>query len=171
MTEVAGEVADGFFIHPFTTRRYLDEVTLPALLRGRAKAGQTGRTASPSAGPAVLHRRPRPSRRWPPRSRGTKKQIAFYASTPAYRGVLDLHGWGDAAARARPACPSRAAGTRWASLINDDMLHTFSVVGTPEEVGKALREKLGDVVQRATFYTTYEVDPAVWGPARDALRA
>ncbi|MGZ4764738.1 MAG: TIGR03617 family F420-dependent LLM class oxidoreductase, partial [Ilumatobacteraceae bacterium] len=87
MTEVAGEVCDGFICHGFTTERYLREVTLPALQRGRAKAGKTmdgfeivgpsfvvtGATAAEMATAAD----------------GTRQQIAFYGSTPAYRGVLE----------------------------------------------------------------------------------
>ena len=94
MTEVAGEVADGMILHAFTTERYVREVTLPALERGFAKAGKTaGRLRDQRA--AVRghgHRTTRSSRR---AMRGTREQIAFYGSTPAYRGVLELHGWGD----------------------------------------------------------------------------
>jgi probable F420-dependent oxidoreductase len=167
MTEVAGEVADGFFVHPFTTRRYLDEVTLPALRRGRAKAGKdltdfsicapafvtVGRTAEELAAAVT----------------GTKKQIAFYASTPAYRRVLELHGWGDV----QPELTRLSKRDGWdqmGDLIDDDILRTFSVVGAPAEVGAQLRDKFGDIVQRLSCYATYPVDPAVWGPVRDAIR-
>jgi probable F420-dependent oxidoreductase len=168
MTEVAGEVADGFFVHPFTTRRYLDEVTLPALRRGRAKSGKdlsdfticgpsfvtTGRNEEEMAAAVV----------------GTKKQIAFYASTPAYRGVLELHGWGDL----QPELTRLSKAGGWdqmGELIDDDMLHTFSVVGTPEEIGPGLKAKLADIVQRLSFYAMYDSDPAIWGPVRDAVRS
>src|SRR5580693_632202 len=93
MTEVAGEVADGLLVHPFTTERYLREVTLPALDRGLAKAGrdrsmfQVAFSGMVVAGDTDEERRAA--------SREVRKQIAFYGSTPAYRGVLDLHGWGD----------------------------------------------------------------------------
>ena len=93
MTEVAGETCDGFLCHGFTTERYLREVTVPALERGLARSGRTladleisgpafvvtGATEEDMAASAVA----------------TRRQIAFYGSTPAYRGVLDLHGWGD----------------------------------------------------------------------------
>src|SRR5204862_5710564 len=93
MTEVAGEVADGMLVHGFTTERYLREVTLPSLERAFVAAGRprgdfqlslpvfvvTGRNEEEMAAAA----------------KGVREQIAFYGSTPAYRGVLDLHGWGD----------------------------------------------------------------------------
>jgi hypothetical protein len=93
MTKVAGEAADGMLVHGFTTERYLREVTLPAVAAGLAARNLTladfemfypafvvtGNTEEEMAAAAA----------------GTRKRIAFYASTPAYRGVLDLHGWGD----------------------------------------------------------------------------
>ena len=93
MTEMCGEVADGLLAHAFTTKRYFEEVTTPALLRGMARSGRkrsefqlscplfvvTGNDEAELAANAI----------------GTRKQIAFYASTPAYRKVLELHGWGD----------------------------------------------------------------------------
>ena len=94
MTEVAGEVADGFLCHGFTTRRYLDEVTLPDLEKGRAKAGKT-LDGLRAVGPDVRGHRPRRGRDGAGGHRRAPGQIAFYGSTPAYRKVLDLHGWGD----------------------------------------------------------------------------
>ena len=112
MTEVAGEVADGLLVHGFTTERYLREVTLPALERGAAKAGRTpGRSRSrtrASWSPG------RPRRSMAAAADGVKRQIAFYGSTPAYRPVLDLHGWGDLQPELN-RCPSGASGWRWAS--------------------------------------------------------
>ncbi len=101
---------------------------------------------------------------------GTKKQIAFYASTPAYRGVLELHGWGDL----QTELTRMSKQNRWSEmgdLIDDEILRTFSVVGSPAEVGKGLRERYGDVATRITFYATYESDPAIWPEVLDAVRS
>lgn len=158
MTEVAGEVADGFFIHPFTTRRYLDEVTLPALLRGRARNGQTLEGFA-VAGPSFIAVG-RDEAELAEAIAGTKKQIAFYASTPAYRPVLELHGWGDV----QPELTRLSKQGRWdemSTLIDDEMLHTFAVVGEPERVGTELTAKLGGIASRITLYATYESDPAL----------
>ena len=94
MTEVAGEVADGIIIHGFTTERYVKEVTVPAIERGLAKAGSRPRVVRDLRS-AVRRHRTRRSRSSNDASKGTRQQIAFYGSTPAYRGVLELHGWGD----------------------------------------------------------------------------
>ena len=174
MTQVAGETADGFFVHPFTTRRYLDEVTLPALRLGRKKGGHAVGDGwalgdFTVAGPSFVTVG-RDEQEMAAAIAGTKNQIAFYASTPAYRGVLELHGWGEI----QPELSRLSRQGSWeqmGDLIDDDMLHAFSVVGTPEEVGTQLRDKLGGLAQRVSCYANYEVDPAVWGQVRAALRA
>ena len=119
MTEVAGEVADGFFVHPFGTTRYFDEVTRPALERGRAKAGRA-LDGFDICGPSFVTVG-RNEAEMAAAVKGTKDQIAFYASTPAYRGVLDLHGWGDL----QPELTRLSKEGRWSDmgeLITDEML-------------------------------------------------
>jgi hypothetical protein len=100
---------------------------------------------------------------------GTKRQIAFYASTPTYRPVLDLHGWGDL----QPELTRLTKENRWnemAGLIDDELLHAFSVVGDPAAVGAGLRARWGPVVDRISLYATYAADPAIWPEVIDALR-
>ncbi len=173
MTQVAGEAADGFFIHPFTTRRYLDEVTLPALRRGREKAGVTFGEGwdlgdFTVTGPAFVATG-RTEEEMAAAIAGTKKQIAFYGSTPAYRPVLEMHGWGDVQTELN-TLSKRGAWDEMGELITDEMLQEFASVGAPEEIGPKLIEKLGDVAQRVSCYANYDADPSLWEPVRDALR-
>src|SRR5580692_12600206 len=93
MTEVAGEVGDGMLVHGFSTERYLREVTLPALERGAAKAGKTRADLTVSYPGFVVTGET--DEEVEGASKAVRQQIAFYGSTPAYRPVLDLHGWGD----------------------------------------------------------------------------
>ena len=144
MTEVAGEVADGFICHGFTTERYMREVTIPALERGPGQGRQDAGglrdlRARCSWSPGAT--RPR----WRRRPRACAGQIAFYGSTPAYRGVLELHGWGDLQAELN-RCPRRAAGARWATSIDDEMLDDVRRRGARDEVAAGLLERCGDVV-------------------------
>ena len=100
---------------------------------------------------------------------GARAQIAFYASTPAYRVVLDVHGWGDL----QPQLTALSKQGRWSDMgdaVDDGVLHAFAVVGTPAEVGRGLRRRWGDVATRLTLYATYAADPAVWPEVVDALR-
>ncbi|MDU0292047.1 TIGR03617 family F420-dependent LLM class oxidoreductase [Saccharothrix longispora] len=139
MTEVAGEVADGFLCHDFTTERYLREVTLPALTRGRARAGKPLAGLGIS-GPSLVACTDEDVA-------AVRRRIAFYGSTPSYRKVLDLHGWGDL----HEELHRLSRRSRWddmAGLVTDEVLHAFAVVGTPAEARAELTRRYGDVVTR-----------------------
>lgn len=168
MTTVAGEVADGMLCHGFTTESYLREVTLPALGAGLDASGRTrsdlqlslpafvvtGSTEEQMAAAAVA----------------VRGQIAFYGSTPAYRGVLEHHGWGDLQTELKPLSKEG----RWAEMgerIDDDMLDTFAVVAQPEAVGDALMARYGDLVDRISFYTPYRSTPGLFKPAIEKIRS
>jgi probable F420-dependent oxidoreductase len=168
MTEVAGEVCDGFFIHPFTTETYLREVSLPSLARGRAKVGKTLDDFT-VAGPCFITAADN-EEDMAVAVAGTKTQIAFYASTPAYRPVLEVHGWGDAQTELN-AMTKQGRWDEIGGLITDEMLHAFSVVGTPEEVGQGIVKRLTGIAQRTSLYVNYAAAPTVVPRVLDALRA
>jgi probable F420-dependent oxidoreductase len=145
MTEMCGEVADGMLAHAFTTKRYFQEVTTPALLRGMERSGRqrsafqlsvpifvvTGNDDSDLAAGAV----------------STRKQIAFYGSTPAYRKVLELHGWGDLHTELHRL--SRAG--EWdamGSLIDEEILEAFAVVAPLDEVADKILDRCDGVIDR-----------------------
>ena len=168
MTEVAGEVCDGFICHAFTTERYLREVTIPALARGRAKAGRTMEgfeivgpsfvvTASTEEGLVKA-------------ASGTRQQIAFYGSTPAYRNVLELHGWGGLQDELN-TLSKQGKWVEMGGLIDDEVLNTFAVVGEPEAIAPELGRRYGDIIQRVSFYTPYESEPERWRAVIEAVKA
>ncbi len=166
MTEIVGEVADGLVAHPFTTRRYVDEVTLPALRRGAERADRpVPGIALPSF---IAMGRDEAEIRAAAFEIG--KQIAFYGSTPAYLPLLELHGWGDAAA-AMNAASKRGEWETMGALITEEMLREFAAVGTPEQVAAQLRARWGDVVTRLTFSAPYPVAKESWVELYRALRA
>jgi probable F420-dependent oxidoreductase len=166
MTEVAGEVSDGFLCHSFTTERYLREVTLPALERGAAKASRTVADLEIS-GPAFVVTGTTEEEMAASKA-GTKQQIAFYGSTPAYRPVLELHGWGEV----QDELNRMSKEGRWkemADVITDDILDAFAVVAEPEQIAPALQSRYGEVVQRLSFYAPYASDPARWAAVLQQL--
>jgi probable F420-dependent oxidoreductase len=159
MTEVAGEVCDGFICHGFTTEKYLREVTLPALARGRAKAGKT-MDGFEVVGPSFVVTGNNDEELEAAAS-GTRQQIAFYGSTPAYRGVLDIHGWGGL----QDELNTLSKAGKWVEMgnvINDEILNTFAVVGKPETIASELGRRYSDVIQRISFYAPYKSDPERW---------
>jgi probable F420-dependent oxidoreductase len=168
MTEVAGEVCDGFICHGFTTERYLREVTLPALERGRAKAGKTMEGFEIS-GPSFVVTGAT-EEQLAAAAKGTRQQIAFYGSTPAYRGVLELHGWGEL----QTELNSMSKQGKWeemGGLIDDEILNTFAVVGEPEQIAPELKRRYGDVINRISFYAPYKTDPDRWSGVLASLKA
>jgi probable F420-dependent oxidoreductase len=85
MARLAGEVADGFLVHPFHSPRYLQEVILPAIEHGTSKTGRTRDAVSVSVTAFIITSSEE--------RESARQQIAFYASTPSYRAVMALHGW------------------------------------------------------------------------------
>ena len=159
MTEVAGEVCDGFICHGFTTEKYLREVTLPALERGRAKAGKTMEGFEVVGPSFIVTGNTEPEMQQA--AAGTRQQIAFYGSTPAYRGVLDIHGWGGLQEELN-SLSKQGQWVEMGNLINDEILNTFAVVGSPEQVAPELKRRYDDVIQRISFYAPYKSDPERW---------
>ncbi|MBO3662576.1 TIGR03617 family F420-dependent LLM class oxidoreductase [Microbacterium stercoris] len=137
MTRLAGEAADGFVAHAFTTREYLAEVSVPALAAGRAR-GSLETPIELVALPFVIVGSD-PSAR-AAQEKAVRQQIAFYGSTPSYRGVMELHGW-EAAADAMHAASKRGEWREMSALVTDEMLDAFAVWGTPAEVRTALRSR------------------------------
>jgi probable F420-dependent oxidoreductase len=155
MTEMAGEVADGFIVHPFATEQSLRELTIPALERGAIRGGRAladVEVAFPLM--AVVADTDEQLARG---REAMRPRLAFYGSTPAYKVILDVHGWGDL----QPELNRLSKTGDWASmssLITDEMVDAFSVQGTPDEIGPKVRARYGDLVQRISFDTSAQLD-------------
>ena len=148
MTEVAGEVADGFMVHPFSTEKFMRETTLPALRRGLEKSGRT-LDGFEVAFPAMVIVAESDEELANGRD-AMRGRLAFYGSTPAYRVVLDAHGWSDL----QPELNRITKSGDWkamGSLITDEVVDTFVVSGTPEQIGPRMQARYGDMVQRVSF--------------------
>lgn len=159
MTEVAGEVADGFLVHAFSTERYLREVSLPALEQGAGKVGKTRLDLTVSYPGFVATGSDEQSME--AAITGVRQQIAFYGSTPAYRPVLELHGWGDLQSELN-TLSKRGEWVKMGELIDDDVLNAFAVVEPPDKVAPELRNRFEGIIDRFSFYAPYKVDPEVW---------
>ena len=155
MLEAAGAAADGLICHPLLSRSYLAEVVAPTVARSREEHERsaypfevstlclvaTGRTEE-SLADAVA---------------GVRRQIGFYASTPAYKPVLDHHGWSELHAEAHAMTKSG----RWddlGDLVDDEILATFAVVGELDAVGSELRARFGGLADRVTTSMPYDAD-------------
>lgn len=168
MTEVAGEVCDGFICHGFTTERYLREVTLPALGRGMAKSGRS-RDDFEITGPFFVVTGATEEDMATSR-RAVCQQIGFYASTPAYKGVLDLHGWGDLHDDLN-RMSKQGQWVEMGELIDDEILEAFAVIAEPTQIAAGIAARYGDIVDRLSFYAPYKTDPSTWLPVISSLKA
>jgi len=147
LAKLAGEVCDGFHVHPFHSPRYLREVILPAIEAGIAKAGRkrADLTVSVTAFAATT----------PEEQNFARAQISFYASTPSYRPVFALHGWEEVAEK----LSAHAARGEWGemfSLVTDEILETFCVVSDEAGLPAALKERYVDIADRLTLYTPFK---------------
>lgn len=148
MIKLAGEACDGLHVHPFHTVRYLDEIALPALELG-ATAGRRN-LADVAVAAGVFVATGHTEEQIMAARETVRKQIAFYASTPTYRPVLDLHGWDIG-----PKLSALARRGEWdtlAGLIDDRMLDEVVVTGPPESLGDSIRDRYGDRLQRIALY-------------------
>lgn len=144
MTEVAAEVADGMIAHGFTTAKYLAEVTLPAVERGLETAGR--KRADFDINCPVMVVTGATEEAFAQSKEAIRAQIGFYASTPAYRPVLETHGWGDVQTQANQFTREG----KWdalGELIDDEILSVFAVVcESTEDVPKELKSRYGNLV-------------------------
>jgi probable F420-dependent oxidoreductase len=152
MTEMAAEVADGILVMPFNSGPHMAERTMPAIERGLATSGRSrhdveiivevivgvGRTDEELAA-----------------ARGVRNLIAFYGSTPAYRPVLDVHGWSDL----QPELNRLSKVGEWRAmgdLVTDEMVDTIAVCGTPAACAAEIHRRYGAWADRVCAYFPYQ---------------
>lgn len=168
MTAVAGEVADGFLAHGFTTPKYLRETTLPTLEAALAKSGRS-RADFEVTLPFFLVTGTTEEEMDKSRT-AVKRRIAFYGSTPAYRGVLEAHGWGDLQDDLN-AMSKRGQWTEMGELIDDEMLDAFAVVAEPEGIAGAVKERYAGVADRVSLTLPVRRDPERWAAVLAEVKA
>jgi len=146
LAKLAGELCAGFHAHPFHSPRYLRDVMMPAIEEGAKNAGRTRKDIAVSVTAFVATS--------PEEMNFVRAQIAFYASTPSYRAVMDLHGWRILAEQ----LSGFAAKGEWAEmpmLITDEILNEFCLVTTQENLANDLKERYDGIADRLTLYTPF----------------
>lgn len=154
MLRLAAEVGDAVFVMPFNTAGHFVERSLPAIEEGLARGGRERSTLTVTGEVIVCCGRneeemeaARIAARW---------LVAFYASTPAYRPVLESEGW----EALQPELNVLSKSGRWdemPGLIDDTMLAALAAVGSPREVAADITGRFGGHVDRVGFYTPYLV--------------
>ncbi len=167
MTEVAGEVADGMIIHPFSTVPYIESVTIPAIEKGLAAAGKTRDGFELSYSCFVITGRDEAE--FAASKKAAQERIAFYGSTPAYKGVLESIGCGELQGELN-AMSKQGRWKEMGTLITDDMLQEFGVMGEPHEIAPQMLTRYGSFVDR-TSASFPVADAEERGKIIQALRA
>ena len=148
MTETAAAVSGGIILHPFTTERYIRDVTVPIIEETLATAGRDRRDFEIVYAPFVVSGATEEA--FDELKREIRDRIAFYGSTLAYKGVFDLHGWGDL----QPELNRLSKLGRWdemGGLIEPDILAAFAVVGEPADVVAQIESRYAGLVDRLTI--------------------
>lgn len=159
MTEAAGEVADGMLIHGFSTELSIRQRTLPALSRGLRKAGRS--LADIELKYPVFVVSGETEEEFNKAASAVRNQIAFYASTPTYRSVLEVHGW----ETLQEKLHSMTRESRWSELgelITDEMLDAFALCGKIADIPAKAARRYGDLVNRLSFVSPLKPDPEEW---------
>lgn len=166
MAEMAGEVGDGLFVHAFATPAYVRNVILPAVERGLARSGRSRKDfqlvysafIADAANPGAVAE--------------ARSGVAFYASTPDYRPVLDQHGLGDL----QPRLHRMTREGRWqemAAEVSDEVLDLFCIAGAPDAIAAGLGERwrgLADQISLNVDFWNAHQDDKVWTDAAERLR-
>ncbi len=153
MLQLAGELCQGVHVHPLHTARYIKEYALPHLETGLQKSGRQRAEIELSTTTFVVPTDDAAkAKEYEVRAR---QQITFYASTPSYRVVMELHGWSDIAER----LSRLAARGQWAEmpqLITDEMMAEFVVSGTWAELPAKIKAKYaGGLLDRVSYYIPF----------------
>jgi len=167
LARLAGELCEGFHVHPFHSIKYIDEIVRPNIAAGAARAGRAAADVVLASSVFVITGENEAGMQ--NMERMVREQIAFYASTPTYRVVLASHGWQDIGEQ----LSRLAAMKRWdamGALISDAMLDVFAVRAPLDQLGQALRARYAGVLDRVACYMPFA--PGAWDNAwRDAAAA
>jgi probable F420-dependent oxidoreductase len=154
---VAAEVADGLLVHGFTTQSYLGQVTLPTLAAGLAQAGRRRQDFEVKYSPFVVTGSD--EKELAEAAVEVKERIAFYASTPSYRPVLEHHGWGDLQTELN-LLARRGEWQVMGGLIDDEVLAAFALVAPRPDLPAALGRWIRGLADRTSWSSPASTDPA-----------
>jgi len=161
LCRVAGELCQGFHVHPFHTTKYLREIVQPNIELGARKSNRT--RADVQLCSAIFVATNDDEREM------VRARIAFYASTPSYRAVLDVHGWG-AVGEKLGFLAARGKWDEMPALISDELLNEVAIIAPQEEVPARVHTKYAGLLDRVTFYAPFGLEEARWRELAQSFR-
>jgi probable F420-dependent oxidoreductase len=152
LCKLAGQLCDGFHVHPYHSVKYLEEVVRPAIQEGAEAEGRSIEDVKLSSSIFAVTGRDEKemaqSREW------AREQISFYASTPTYKPVMAHHGWGEVAEK----LTGLAARGKWdemPKLVTDEMLDTYAVMAPPDQLAGKVKARYEGLLDRLTYYMPF----------------
>jgi probable F420-dependent oxidoreductase len=152
LARLAGEICEGFHVHPFHSPEYVRRTVKPAIAEGAEGAGRDPEEVSLATSAFAIAAED--EEKATEQRESIRSQISFYASTPTYRTVLEAHGWEEVGER----LGTMAREKKWRempALITDEMLSAFAIEATPAEIGPALRERYEGLIDRVALYLPF----------------
>jgi len=152
LARLAGEICDGFHVHPFHSPEYVRQTVLPAVAEGAEEAGRDPAQVELATSAFVISAESEAEAT--EQRESARAQISFYASTPTYRTVLEAHGWEEIGEE----LGTMAREKKWRempNLITDEMLAAFTVEAAPDEIGAALEERYDGLIDRVALYVPF----------------
>jgi probable F420-dependent oxidoreductase len=152
LARLAGEICDGFHVHPFHTPEYVRQTVRPSIAEGARESGRDPEQVVLATSAFVISGENEEETK--EQREAVRAQISFYASTPTYRTVLEAHGWEEVGER----LGKLAREKKWREmpdLITDEMLAAFAVEAAPDEIGGALKERYDGLIDRVSLYLPF----------------
>jgi probable F420-dependent oxidoreductase len=152
LANLAGEICDGFHVHPFHSPEYVRKIVIPAITAGAQGVGRDPEQVTLATSAFVISAESEEEAR--EQRESVRAQISFYASTPTYRTVLEAHGWEDVGEK----LGTMAREKKWRgmpALVTDEMLAEFAIEAAPNEIGSALKERYTGLIDRVTLYIPF----------------
>jgi probable F420-dependent oxidoreductase len=152
LAKLAGELCDGFHVHPFHSPEYVRNTVQPAIAEGAGEAGRSPESVELATSAFVISGTAEETKK---QREAVRQQISFYASTPTYRTVLEAHGWEEVSDK----LSGMAREKRWSEMpreITDEMVSAFAVEAAPDELGAALKDRYEGLINRVALYTPFE---------------
>lgn len=158
MTELAGEVADGWIVHPFNNPVFLRDVGLPALRVGQAKRSSQQDFCISVTAMIITGET---EQAFNAAKESVRSLLGFYGSTPAYKPPMDAIGKGDL----QPLLNRLSKEGQWqqlASYVDDEFLQAFAIMGEPSQIAGMLKQRYGDLADRLSIYAPYAAPDSLW---------
>jgi probable F420-dependent oxidoreductase len=167
ISRLAGELCEGFIVHPFHTARYLREQVMPNIEQGLGRAGRRRQDFSIASTVFVILGTSDEERA---REReAIRRQLAFYASTRTYKPVFDLHGWGEVTLRLNELA-AKGEWERMTAEVSDEIVDTFAMTGSPAEIRRQVEARYDGLLDRVAFYHWNTAPGPAWREVVEAFK-